>query len=30
MSYLFGASDEFVGGIRGDVAVVCTHSDVAR
>jgi tRNA1(Val) A37 N6-methylase TrmN6 len=29
MSYLFGAADEFVGVIRGDVAVVCTHSDVA-
>jgi hypothetical protein len=28
MSYLFGACDEFVGCIRGDVAVVCTHSDV--
>jgi hypothetical protein len=29
MSYLFGAADEFVGCIRGDVAIVCTHSDVA-
>jgi predicted RNA methylase len=29
MSYLFGGADEFVGSIRGDVAVVCTHSDVA-
>jgi hypothetical protein len=29
MNYLFGAADEFVGCIRGDVAVVCTHSDVA-
>jgi hypothetical protein len=28
MSFLFGAADEFVGCIRGDVAVVCTHSDV--
>jgi precorrin-6B methylase 2 len=28
MSYLFGAADEFVGSIRGDVAVVCTHSNV--
>jgi hypothetical protein len=28
-SYLFGAADEFVGSIRGDVAVICTHSDVA-
>jgi hypothetical protein len=29
VSYLFGAADEFIGGIRGDVAVICTHSDVA-
>jgi hypothetical protein len=28
MSYLFGACDESVGSIRGDVAVFCTHSDV--
>ena len=28
VSYLFGAADEFVGAIRGDVAVYCTHSDV--
>jgi hypothetical protein len=28
MSYLFGAADEFVGFVRADVAVVCTHSDV--
>lgn len=28
MSYLFGACDEFVGSIRGDVAVICTHSGV--
>lgn len=28
MNYLFGAADEFVGCIRGDVAVICTHSDV--
>lgn len=29
VSYLFGAADEFVGRIRGDVALFCTHSDVA-
>lgn len=29
VSFLFGAADEFVGAIRGDVAVYCTHSDVA-
>jgi hypothetical protein len=29
VSYLFGAAAEFVGAIRADVAVVCTHSDVA-
>lgn len=28
VSYLFGAADEFVGTIKGDVAVYCTHSDV--
>ncbi|NEV75623.1 hypothetical protein DYI24_00835 [Rhodopseudomonas sp. BR0C11] len=28
VSYLFGTADEFVGSIRGDVAVICTHSDV--
>ena len=28
LSYLFGAADEFVGYIRADVAVICTHSDV--
>jgi hypothetical protein len=28
LNYLFGAADEFVGCIRGEVAVVCTHSDV--
>jgi hypothetical protein len=28
VSYLFGAAAEFVGAIRADVAVVCTHSDV--
>ncbi|OSI24888.1 hypothetical protein BST65_17150 [Bradyrhizobium canariense] len=29
VSYLFGAADEFVGEIRGDVAIICSHSDVA-
>lgn len=28
VSYLFGAADEFLGAIRGDVAIYCTHSDV--
>ena len=28
VSFLFGAADEFVGAIKGDVAVYCTHSDV--
>jgi hypothetical protein len=28
VSFLFGAADEFLGAIRGDVAVYCTHSDV--
>ena len=28
VSYLFGAADEFVGMLRADVAVYCTHSDV--
>lgn len=28
VSYLFGAADEFVGQISGDVAIYCTHSDV--
>jgi len=28
VSYLFGTADEFVGVIKGDVAVICTHSDV--
>ena len=28
VSYLFGAADEFVGQIKGDVAIYCTHSDV--
>lgn len=29
LSYLFGAADEFIGRIRGNVALFCTHSDVA-
>jgi predicted O-methyltransferase YrrM len=29
VSFLFGAADEFLDAIRGDVAVFCTHSDVA-
>lgn len=28
VSFLFGAADEFVGMLRGDVAIFCTHSDV--
>ena len=28
VSYLFGAADEFVGSIKADVAVFCTHSGV--
>jgi hypothetical protein len=28
VSFLFGAADEFLGSIRGDVAIFCTHSDV--
>lgn len=28
VSFLFGAADEFVGAIKGDVAIYCTHSDV--
>lgn len=28
VSYLFGGADEFLGSIRGDVAIFCTHSDV--
>ena len=28
VSFLFGAADEFIGAIKGDVAVICTHSDV--
>jgi precorrin-6B methylase 2 len=29
VSFLFGAADEFVGCIKADVAVICTHSDVS-
>jgi hypothetical protein len=28
VSFLFGVADEFLGAIKGDVAVYCTHSDV--
>lgn len=28
VSFLFGSADEFVGAIKGDVAIYCTHSDV--
>ena len=28
VSFLFGAADEFVGAIKGDVAIYCTHSGV--
>lgn len=27
-SFLFGSADEFVGCIKADIAIVCTHSDV--
>ncbi len=29
VSFLFGAADEFVGTVKADVAIFCTHSDVA-
>lgn len=29
VSFLFGAADEFLGCIKGDVAIYCTHSGVA-
>lgn len=29
VSFLFGAADEFLGCIKGDVAIYCTHSDVS-
>jgi hypothetical protein len=28
VSYLFGSADEFVGCIKADIAVICTHSGV--
>jgi predicted RNA methylase len=28
VSYLFGSADEFLGCIKADVAIICTHSDV--
>ena len=28
VSFLFGAADEFLGTVKGDVAIYCTHSDV--
>lgn len=28
VSFLFGSADEFIGAIKADVAVICTHSDV--
>lgn len=28
VSFLFGAADEFLGCIKGDLALYCTHSDV--
>ena len=28
VSFLFGAADEFLGCVKGDVALYCTHSDV--
>lgn len=28
VSFLFGAADEFLGIVKADVAVICTHSDV--
>ncbi len=29
VSYLFGAADEFVGSIQGDVAILCSHSGIS-
>lgn len=29
VSFLFGTADEFLGAIKGDVSVICTHSDVS-
>jgi predicted RNA methylase len=28
VSFLFGSADEFLGAIKADVAIYCTHSDV--
>ena len=28
VSYLFGAADEFLGLVKADIAIYCTHSDV--
>lgn len=28
VSFLFGSADEFIGAIKDDVAIYCTHSDV--
>lgn len=28
VSFLFGSADEFLGVVKGDVAIYCTHSDV--
>lgn len=28
LSFLFGAADEFVGCIKADLSIICTHSDV--
>jgi hypothetical protein len=30
VSFLFGSADEFIGAIKADVAVICTHSDIQR
>ncbi|MHC2462498.1 hypothetical protein [Bradyrhizobium embrapense] len=29
LSFLFGAADEFADAIRGDIAIVCTHSGLS-
>lgn len=29
VSFLFGSADEFLGTLKGDIAVFCTHSDVS-
>lgn len=28
VSFLFGSADEFVGMVKADIAVICTHSDI--